>query len=411
MSPLYLQNIQTGLLYFLIAGLALLIPVVAFHYFRFGRVEPRRSFVLYAALLYGLVVLALVFMPFPPLASVCKGQQTTQWIPFQFIADIQTELTKRKLSGFGAAITSKSMLSFVFNIALFVPLGVLLRKAYGLKLRWVVLAGFALSLAIEITQVTGNFGIYPCPYRLFDVDDLMANTAGAAIGGLIAPAALIVPKVLPAKEVRAQLDAVGLPRQVVAYGLDMFLFGFALIFASAFTDSDATSLWMMLLLFALIRVVAPLISDGYTPAGKLLKFKVRMVDGSPAKVGPLIVREVFGPFGMMVLLIGVIAVFGTTVIRFLDHFDVAETYGLTRNELLLTVVLTGLAGFTLLLLAPVFRKDQRAWHDQIAGVRCVLDNPRSEPTTEADVREAIETLTVGTPTEEPKAEKVTGARE
>ncbi|WP_162184799.1 VanZ family protein, partial [Allokutzneria albata] len=166
MSPLYLQNIQTGLLYFLVAGVALLIPVVAFHYFRFGRVEPRRSFVLYAALLYGLVVLALVFMPFPPIASVCRaGTQSTQWVPFQFIADIQAEMTKRHLSGFGSAITSKSMLSFVFNVALFLPLGVLLRKAYGLKLRWVVLAGFLASLTVEIIQVTGNLGIYPCPYR------------------------------------------------------------------------------------------------------------------------------------------------------------------------------------------------------------------------------------------------------
>ncbi|WP_086818656.1 VanZ family protein [Allokutzneria sp. NRRL B-24872] len=406
MSPLYLQSIQTGLLYFLVAGVALLIPVVAFHYFRFGRVEPRRSFVLYAALLYALVVLALVFMPFPPVASVCKqGLQTTQWVPFQFIADIQAEMTKRNLSGFGSAITSKSMLSFAFNVALFVPLGVLLRKAYGLKLQWVVVAGFLASLALEIIQVTGNLGIYPCPYRLLDVDDLMANTLGTALGGLIAPAALIVPKVLPANEVRAQLDAVGLPRQIVAYGLDMFLFGLGLIISRLGLDgSAANSLWAMLAIFVVIRIACPLLTDGYTPAGKLLKFKVRTVDGGPPGLAKLVVREVFGPFGMLVLLVTVVMTFGPTVLEVMDRFAIAPTYGLTRNELVLSVALAGTLAFVFFLLTPVFRKDQRAWHDQVAGLRCVLDNPRPEPTTHADVEEAIEELTAARPVEGAKAE-------
>ncbi|MCP3799419.1 VanZ family protein [Allokutzneria sp. A3M-2-11 16] len=406
MSPVYLQNIQTGLLYFLVAGVALLIPIVTFHYFRFGRVEPRRSFVLYAALLYALVVLVLVFMPFPPIASVCKqGLQSTQWVPFQFVADIQAEMTKRHLSGFGSAITSKSMLSFAFNVALFLPLGVLLRKAYGLQLRWVLLAGFLASLVVEIIQVTGNLGIYPCPYRLFDVDDLMANTLGATLGGLIAPAAVIVPKVLPAKEVLAQLDAVGLPRQIVAYGLDMFLFGFALAFARLGLDrSEANSVWAMLAIFALIRLVCPLLTQGYTPAGRLLKFKVRKVDGTPPKLGALIVREVFGPFGMLVVLIWVMLAFGPAVLELLDRFAVAQTYGLTRNELVLSVALAGTAGFVFFLLTPVFRRDQRAWHDQIAGVRCVLDNPRPDPTTQVEIEEAIDELTAVHPVEGPKAE-------
>src|SRR5699024_5462085 len=35
-----------------------------------------------------------------------------------------------------------------------------------------------------LTQVAGVWGLYPCAYRLLDVDDLLANTAGALLGGL-----------------------------------------------------------------------------------------------------------------------------------------------------------------------------------------------------------------------------------
>ncbi|WP_030429837.1 RDD family protein, partial [Allokutzneria albata] len=219
------------------------------------------------------------------------------------------------------------------------------------------------------------------------------------------PAAVIVPKVLPAREVRAQLDAVGLPRQIVAYGLDMVLFGFALAFARIGLGGSAPrSFWAMLLIFAVIRLVWPLVTEGYTPAGRLLKFKVRKVDGTPPKLGALIVREVFGPFGMLVVLIAVVLAFGPTVLEVLDRFDVAQTYGLTRNELVLSVALAGTAGFVFFLLTPVFRRDQRAWHDQIAGLRCVLDNPRPDPTTQVEIEEAIDELTLAHPGEGPKAE-------
>lgn len=68
-------------------------------------------------------------------------------------------------------------------------------------------AGFAVSLLIEFTQLTGNWFLYPCPYRLFDVDDLLANTAGALLGALAAP----VLRLLPRQDVHGDPDA---PRPV-----------------------------------------------------------------------------------------------------------------------------------------------------------------------------------------------------
>ena len=45
-----------------------------------------------------------------------------------------------------------------------------------------MLGGFGLSLTVELTQLTGLWGLYPCPYRQFDVDDLILNTTGVALG-------------------------------------------------------------------------------------------------------------------------------------------------------------------------------------------------------------------------------------
>lgn len=66
----------------------------------------------------------------------------------------------------------------LLNIGVFVPLGILLVLA-GLRRGLVVLAGFAVSLGIEVTQFLATSG------RVSDVNDLISNTAGAALGVLL----------------------------------------------------------------------------------------------------------------------------------------------------------------------------------------------------------------------------------
>ena|GEM_PF-4075623 len=41
---------------------------------------------------------------------------------------------------------------------------------------------FLLSLFFELTQLTGLYCFYATPFRLFDVDDLIRNTAGGMAG-------------------------------------------------------------------------------------------------------------------------------------------------------------------------------------------------------------------------------------
>ena len=63
-----------------------------------------------------------------------------------------------------------------------VPLGAYL--CYLFRCRWwmALLIGMATTLLFETSQLTGLFGLYAHPYRLFDVDDLILNTAGTMLG-------------------------------------------------------------------------------------------------------------------------------------------------------------------------------------------------------------------------------------
>ena len=70
----------------------------------------------------------------------------------------------------------KGPVDTTLNVLLFLPLGVFLPILYAEfdGIRQIALCAFALSLAIELTQMFG-FGIT-------DVNDLMTNTAGACLG-------------------------------------------------------------------------------------------------------------------------------------------------------------------------------------------------------------------------------------
>lgn len=47
------------------------------------------------------------------------------------------------------------------------------------------LFGAGLTLFVELTQLTGLWGIYPCAYRQFNVDDLIMNLLGVLVGAAL----------------------------------------------------------------------------------------------------------------------------------------------------------------------------------------------------------------------------------
>ena len=130
----------------------------------------------------------------------CAG---TNLRPFQFIDQIREAVAVS-----GRYLTDPVVLQVALNVLLFVPLGFFLRVLGGRGILIAGLVGLAVSGVIETTQLTGVWGIFPCAYRVFDVDDLIANTSGALLGSLVAFA---VPKKYRGAEKTPDAD---LPRPV-----------------------------------------------------------------------------------------------------------------------------------------------------------------------------------------------------
>ncbi|WP_105567200.1 VanZ family protein [Microbacterium halophytorum] len=180
-------------------GVLLFVPFVAIQYRRHGRLTLRQLVLWSAFLVYGVALWTYTLLPLPASGDfACRPAQTT---PLSFLFDIRDY----PHSSVGALLHNPAVMQVALNVLLFVPLGFFIRMIWRRGVVVSTLVGFAISLAIECTQGTGVWGLYPCAYRLFDVDDLLANTAGAFAGGVLS----IALKGRVARLGEAQLDAVG----------------------------------------------------------------------------------------------------------------------------------------------------------------------------------------------------------
>ncbi|GAB2764461.1 VanZ family protein [Amycolatopsis magusensis] len=176
--------LQYGLLAFLAVWGTLVIPQAIVQYARHGRIRPKGLLASAVFTLYACLALAVVLLPLPG-PGTARLSQTVQLVPFQWVADIGTEMGKHGLAGW-QALGTLTFQQLAMNVLLLVPLGVVAGLAWRQGFARTAAIGFGVSLAIEFTQVTANFGTAPFVYRIFDVDDLFANTIGAALGWVLA---------------------------------------------------------------------------------------------------------------------------------------------------------------------------------------------------------------------------------
>ncbi|QPZ37926.1 VanZ family protein [Paramicrobacterium chengjingii] len=155
------------------------VPFVALSYRRRGEMTFWRSILWFAALIYAMALWAYTLLPFPEGRDVtCVPLQT---VPFMFVNDV----ARFGVGSVGALVQNPAAVQVALNVVLFMPLGWFLRRLGGRGIVVATVSGFVVSMLIEVTQVTGIWGLYSCAYRVFDVDDLIANTAGALIGSII----------------------------------------------------------------------------------------------------------------------------------------------------------------------------------------------------------------------------------
>lgn len=220
----YVSNILFAALSFPLIAFFITLPYMIYQYRRFGSIPWLRTLVVYSFAFYLLCAYFLVLLPLPEdRSAVVPYAQTPQLVPFNFVHGFLAETTfsPSDPSTWLAALRDPYVYEAFFNVLLLVPLGMYLRY-YFRRTWWQTLAiGFLVTLSFETTQLTGLWGLYEHPYRLFDVDDLMLNTLGAMIGfWTVGPAMRVLPDI---RLVNEEAREAGMRASVTKRALSFFI--------------------------------------------------------------------------------------------------------------------------------------------------------------------------------------------
>ena len=196
----YESSIYSAVLLFPFIAALCTLPYMIYSYRKYGAVSILRSFVLFGFLFYLLCAYFLVILPLPSRESVAKMTgPTTDLVPFNFVRNFvnSSGFLLRDTSTYLPALKSFAFLEPLFNLALTIPFGIFLSYYFKDKLPKIILLTFLLSLFFELTQLSGLYGIYARPYRLFSIDDLVLNTSGGVLGYFLG---LGFRRILPSKQ-------------------------------------------------------------------------------------------------------------------------------------------------------------------------------------------------------------------
>ncbi|WP_063734910.1 VanZ family protein [Streptomyces sp. RTd22] len=385
MAAAHLLPIQTAAALFPLLALLLLLPTAVVLYRRHGVLSHGRALSLYGFLFYGITAFCMTIVPLPKDASsTCirfAAAAHPQWLPGNTFGDIWKEAGHQLTLG-ALVFQNPAVAGALFNLLLTLPLGLFLRYHFRLGLRPTAAIGFGTALFFEVTQVTGVWGMYNCPYRLFDVDDLIINTSGAALGWLLAgPLA----RLLPALE---RLDGRALVRRPVPFGrrlaalvVDLAGYALATVFASFVLTARDTALpaWLLLVgIFAAWFVLVPL-ATGATPGKWLLRLRLVATDGGPLVAWRLVLRALL----MGAFVLPLLAALFLAVLIVLDEpwpgdlFGLAHDPGAQGAEAVFTTLgpvqlLAVAAGFALTItcaLETLRHPDLLGPHDHASGIR------------------------------------------
>ncbi len=278
------------------------VPYAIYNYRKRGQVPVKRTLIGYSFIWYLIAAYFLVILPLPSRESV-EALNTPHYNldPFIF-AEHFLRYSGIDLSDprtYPGALLQPTAYTVYFNLFLTLPLGVYLRKYFGFNFFKTLLAGFLLSLFFELTQLTGLYGVYPRPYRIFNVDDLIINSIGAATGFFIAP---IFKKWTPEMEKEESFGAikkVTIPRRLLAFALDAAMiiglyFPAGILMEFVFLrnlDEGGFSFTLAFLLGAVYFIGTTLALKKQTLGMALVKIEVQSEEGKKLSRGRVIFRH------------------------------------------------------------------------------------------------------------------------
>jgi uncharacterized RDD family membrane protein YckC len=227
--------------------------------------------------------------------------------------------------------------------------------AYYFKnsLKRVILFSFLLSAFFELTQLTGLFFLYPRPYRLFDVNDLLLNTLGGVCGYLVYTHFL---RMLPSKSridarSREKSGKVGFVRRLVALAADSILISAICALLGNLTDFGAFSIYD--LVFFTYYPVLALALRGGTPGKLLVKIRIERIDGGGSPQLAICMRYVMRNAFVLAL-------------RFVSPL---MSHVALRPRIALLIVFFSAIAFAFVDLLLSFRRDKRLWYEMLSKTR------------------------------------------
>lgn len=195
----FISDIRLGILTFPLVALVITLPYMAYQYRRFGSISFWKTLVVYSFVFYCLCACYLIALPLPADRTAFIPNREPQLDPANLIDQIKAVMASTSFSlgdrsTWAPTLKSPVVYEALFNVLLTLPLGVYLRYLFNCKWWQAFCIGLATTCLFEFSQLTGLFGLYAHPYRLFDVDDIILNTAGCMIGFWLAiPATAVLP--------------------------------------------------------------------------------------------------------------------------------------------------------------------------------------------------------------------------
>ncbi|MDD5953145.1 MAG: VanZ family protein [Oscillospiraceae bacterium] len=337
----YWNVLHVSILLFPFIALVILLPFLIVQYRRYGSINFLRAVIFYSFILYCVCADFMTVLPLPTLKQLSTmAPVEPNLIPFGFFRGFsqRSGIIWSEPATYLKALISPFSLQYLFNILLLMPLGMYLRYYFRRGFLSTTIITFCTSLFFEITQVTALFGLYPRPYRCFDVDDLICNTLGGIIGFLlIGPMMHFLPSLdKMAESARRKGVHVSVVRRLLAYLIDSGLllllnWGFDTLFGSSLHLSSNQEAYPLLFAVAyyaekfLYFAGFTILFKGYTPGKWVMRFKVV---SSKSHTG-------YGKFACQVLLrYGLL--FGYFCI-IMNAFDLASTFFSTDSQRMLSI--------------------------------------------------------------------------
>lgn len=289
----YVSNIQTALLVFPLIAAVFTLPYLIYQYRTYGSVPWYKTVLVFAFIFYLLCAYFMVILPLPKDRTLyVPSAAHPQLVPFDFVRDIQAKapaLTLTSPASWFRWLRSPVVYVTLFNMLLTAPFGAFMR--YFFHRRWwqVLLMGFGLSLFFEISQLTGLFGLYAHPYRLFDVDDLIVNTFGAMLGfWLSIPLTHFLPSIERVNEraIEKGEQHTAATRRLLAFLIDMALVSvlaciIELVLPGVFWG-EIGSLTIQVIATGIAFMLIPACTRGRTVGQACLRLRVVRPDGARA---------------------------------------------------------------------------------------------------------------------------------